>query len=338
MRRHSQPEIPPNEDHVLSGTTSRDGRYALITASSARHPTTSFVLDWQTQKMTQWITPSTPEIDTTKFAIPTLESYPARDGTKIPMFVRRPDACVKASEPCPVVVLFHGGPEGQSVAGFSTYGQIFVDAGFIWVEPNVRGSDGYGKTWLKSDDGPKRLNVITDIEDAAKYVRSAFTVNGKPPKVGVMGGSYGGYSTLVAMTKFAGAYDAGVANVGMSNLTTFLLNTAPYRRALRISEYGDPEKDKDALRELSPITFIDRVNAPLLLIQGASDPRVPIGEALQMHEALEKHGAKTKMIVFPDEGHGAQKRENKVLEIGHTLDWFEVNLKGKTPGAAAKTP
>jgi dipeptidyl aminopeptidase/acylaminoacyl peptidase len=115
----------------------------------------------------------------------------------------------------------------------------------------------------------------------------------------------------------------------MSNLLTFLLNTAPYRRALRISEYGDPEKDKATLLALSPITHIDKLNAPLMLIQGASDPRVPIGEALQMHAALEKRGQKTKMIVFPDEGHGTQKRENKVLEIGHTLDFFEHHLKGK---------
>jgi dipeptidyl aminopeptidase/acylaminoacyl peptidase len=317
------------EDHVSFGATSWDGRYAVVDATSARNPTTSYILDWQTQKLTPWVTPSTPEIDTTKFAVPTLESYPARDGTQIPMFVRRPESCAQAADPCPVIVRFHGGPESQTKAGFSTYAQIFVDAGFIWVEPNVRGSDGYGKAWLAADNGPKRLDVITDIEDAAKHVRTAFAKNGKAPKVGVMGGSYGGYSTLMAMTKFAGAYDAGVANVGMSNLLTFLLNTAPYRRALRATEYGDPEKDKDALLQLSPITYIDKVNAPLLLIQGASDPRVPVGEAIQMHAALEKRGATTKMIVFPDEGHGTQKRENKVLEIGHTLDWFEVHLKGK---------
>lgn len=319
------------EDHVTAGGASWNGRWVVVHASAARHPTTSFVLDWQTQKLTQWVTPSTPEIDASKFTVPVLESYTARDGTKIPMFVRRPEACMKAAEPCPVVVHFHGGPEGQSLAGFSTYGQIFVDAGFIWIDPNVRGSDGYGKKWLEADDGPKRLDIITDIEDAAKHVRTAFAVNGKAPKVGVMGGSYGGYSTLMAMTKFAGAFDAGVANVGMSNLLTFLLNTAPYRRALRISEYGDPEKDKDALLQLSPITHIDKVNAPLLLIQGASDPRVPVGEAIQMFDALQKKGAgaSTKMIVFPDEGHGTQKRENKVLEIGHTLDWFERHLKGK---------
>ncbi len=330
-KTYAEKQLPElkGEDHVTFGVPSWDGRYVPLNAGSAKHPTTSHVFDTQEKKLVQWVVPSTPEIDTSKFTAPTLESYPARDGTKIPMFVRRPPACAKPSEPCPVVVHFHGGPEGQSVAGYSTYGQIFVDAGFIWVEPNVRGSDGYGKTWLHADDGPKRLAIITDIEDAAKHVRTAFAVNGKAPKVGVMGGSYGGYSTLVAMTKFAGAYDAGVANVGMSNLYSFLMNTAPYRRALRASEYGDPEKDKQALMELSPITYIDKVNAPLLLIQGASDPRVPVGEAIQMHAALEKKGNPTKMIVFPDEGHGTQKRENKVLEIGHTLDFFEVHLKGK---------
>jgi dipeptidyl aminopeptidase/acylaminoacyl peptidase len=245
------------------------------------------------------------------------------------MFVRKPASCDKAQAPCPVVIHFHGGPEGQSRPGFHAYGQLFVDAGFVFIEPNVRGSDGYGKTWLHADDGPRRLDVITDIEDAAKHARTAFAVGGKAPRVGVMGGSYGGYSTLVAMTMFAGAFDAGVANVGMSNLLTFLRNTAPYRRALRISEYGDPEKDRDALVKLSPVTYIDRVSAPLLLIQGASDPRVPVGEAIQMRDALEKRGAATKMIVFPDEGHGTQKRENKVLEIGHTLDFFETHLAGK---------
>jgi dipeptidyl aminopeptidase/acylaminoacyl peptidase len=321
------------EDHVTFGAPSFSGRFVIVNASAARHPTASFVLDWQSRKLEAWVSASTPELDTSTFAVPSLETYPARDGAKIPVFVRRPPACVKPAKPCPVVVHFHGGPEGQSLAGFSTYGQVFVDAGFIWVEPNVRGSDGYGKAWLAADDGPKRLGVVTDIEDAAKYARSAFTVNGQAPKVGVMGGSYGGYSTLIAMTKFAGAFDAGVANVGMSNLVTFLENTAPYRRALRISEYGDPQRDREALVQLSPITFIDRVRAPLLLIQGANDPRVPVGEALQMYHALESRGATTKMIVFPDEGHGTQKRENKVLEIGHTLDWFRTHLAAPRSGS-----
>src|SRR4029078_8079852 len=131
----------------------------------------------------------------------------------------------------------------------------------------VRGSDGYGKAWLHSDDGPKRLQVITDIEDCARFLREHWAVGGRAPKIGITGASYGGYSTLVGMTMFAGAYDAGVAVVGMSNLVTFLKNTAPYRRQWRISEYGDPDKDLDALVKLSPITYLSNVKAPLLIIQ-----------------------------------------------------------------------
>ena len=322
-------KLPEVKDavHMSFGTPTWNGRWVTLNVSTAKAPTTSYVFDWQTQKLVQWVAPSTPEVDTSKFAVASLEHYPARDGTKIPMFVRRPPACEKPSAGCPVLVHFHGGPEGQSLPGFSTYAQIFVDAGFVYVEPNVRGSDGYGKAWLHSDDGAKRLQVVSDIEDASKYVRSAWAHDGKAPPVGIMGGSYGGYSTLVGMTRFAGAYDAGVANVGMSNLLTFLLNTAPYRRALRTSEYGDPEKDRAALLELSPITHIQKLNAPLLLIQGASDPRVPVGEAIQMHDALEKRGVATKLMIFADEGHGTQKRENKVMEIGHTLAFFETHLK-----------
>jgi dipeptidyl aminopeptidase/acylaminoacyl peptidase len=228
-----------------------------------------------------------------------------------------------------VIVLFHGGPEGQATPGFYAGTQLFVDAGFTVVEPNVRGSDGYGRTWIHADDGAKRLAVITDIEDVAKYIKDKWAAGGKAPKIGVAGGSYGGYATLVAMTMFAGAYDAGASVVGISNLYTFLMNTAPYRRALRISEYGDPEKDKDALLKLSPITYIDQVKSPLLIIQGATDPRVPAGEAIQIKAALDAKNIPSELIIFPDEGHGAQKRENQVLQLGHMVRFFEQHLLGK---------
>ena len=143
-----------------------------------------------------------------------------------------------------------------------------------------------------------------------------------------MGGSYGGYSALVAMTKFAGAYDAGVSIVGIGNLLTFLENTAPYRRILRISEYGDPEKDRDALLELSATTYIAKLKAPLQIQQGATDPRVPVGEAIQMYEAAQKTGVPTELLIYADEGHGAGKRDNQALMIGHSLLWMETYLKG----------
>jgi dipeptidyl aminopeptidase/acylaminoacyl peptidase len=238
-------------------------------------------------------------------------------------------AASRCAGPCPVVVKFHGGPEVQSTAGFSVLAQMYVDAGFVFVLPNVRGSAGYGKTWLHADNGPKRLDVITDIEDCATHLRATWAVDGVAPKIGVAGGSYGGYSVLMAMTYFAGAYDAGVALYSISSLDTFLMNTAPYRRILRISEYGDPVKDKEALKTLSPITHVSKVKAPLLLIQGVNDPRTPAGEAVVVYRELERRKIPSGLILFPDEGHGASKRSNIVLQIGHTIAFFEKHLLGK---------
>ncbi len=323
----------PAADHVSFGTLTRDGRFATIGVETATAPRSAYVLDWGSGTLTSWVRPSAPEVDTRRFAAAHLEYAPARDGARIPLFVRRPERA--GSGPAPVVVVFHGGPESQAVPGFSAFAQLFVDAGFVFVEPNVRGSDGYGKAYLNADNGPKRLQVITDIEDVARYVRKAYAVNGQAPKVGVFGGSYGGYSALMAMTRFAGDYDAGVSIVGISNLVTFLNNTAPYRRILRIPEYGDPVKDHDALVKLSPITYIDRLRAPLLVMSGANDPRVPVGEGVQIHEAAKQRNVPTELIVFANQGHGATTRDDQVLEYGHALRWFETYLKSPAGPATA---
>lgn len=310
---------------VYSGRPSRFGRYITIGIENGLAPRTSYVYDWKEAKLTQWVKPSAPEVEFQRFVETNHENYLAADGTKIPMLVTRPKQC--SDNLCPVVVHFHGGPEGQSRPGFNKLAQIFAGSGFIFVEPNVRGSEGYGKSWLNSDNGPKRLDVIADIEDCAKHIRSKWAKNGQTPKVGVMGWSYGGYSTLVAMTKFAGSYDAGVSLVGMSNLKSFLLNTAPYRRPLRVTEYGDPEKDASALMALSPTSYLDKINGPLMVIQGVSDPRVPVGEAIQIHELLKNRKIDSPLILFSDEGHGSQKRDNRVLEIGNTLLFFQRHLQ-----------
>lgn len=316
----SLPKLPDGEQ-VYTGTTSWDGNSTMFSVSSYNTPRKSYSYNWKTRRLRQWVYPSTPGIDFKKFVPAKLEFYPAQDGTKIPMFVRRPAHC--QNQACPVVVHFHGGPEGQSIPGFSSVAQLYVDAGFIFVEPNVRGSEGYGREWLNSDNGPKRLQVVSDIKDCADYIRGHWKVT----KIGVMGGSYGGYSTLFAMTKYAGTYDAGVASVGMSNLLTFLQNTAPYRRALRIPEYGDPEKDRQALIELSPVTYIDHLKSPLMITQGVNDPRVPVGEALQFQRVLESKKIQSSLILFADEGHGSEKKDNQVLEIGHTLEFFKKYLQ-----------
>lgn len=314
----------PGADHVLAGRPTRSGRFVTLGIETAKAPRASAVLDLATGKLVRWVLPSAPEVDTSRFAGATLETYPARDGTPIPVFVRRPERC--AADPCPVVVMFHGGPEGQAKPGFSPGAQLYVDEGFVLAEPNVRGSDGYGKAWLAADDGARRLEVITDVEDAARWARRAFARDGVEPKVAVVGGSYGGYSALIGMTMFAGAYDAGVSVVGIANLVTFLENTAPYRRILRATEYGDPAKDREVLRKLSPVTYVDRVKGPLLLLQGASDPRVPVGEAVLVHDALAARGLAPELVIYPDEGHGAAKRENRVHMKGKELLFLREQL------------
>lgn len=317
----------PDADHVYFGTMDPRGRRVMINVMTPSAPRLTYSYDFTTRQLKQWVVPSRPEIDTSKFTPAKLEHYPARDGTQIPMLVRRPPRCEK--ELCPVVVEFHGGPEGQSQPGFSPQGQLYLEEGFVLVQPNVRGSTGYGRSWMHADNGPKRLDVITDIEDAAIYIKDKWKMNGVSPKVGVSGGSYGGYSVNMAMTKFAGAYDAGVSEVGMSNLVTFIQNTAPYRRILRMNEYGNPETDKAAMEDLSPTTHVQKIKAPLLIIQGANDPRVPVSEAVQMLEAMKAKKIPGQLIVFADEGHGTAKRNNRVLAVGHELLFFKKHLKGE---------
>ncbi|MDD4974639.1 MAG: prolyl oligopeptidase family serine peptidase [Bacteriovorax sp.] len=315
------PAFPENAEHIFAGRTTRNSRYTTLGVSFHNEPRQSFVYDWNKKTLTRWIRPSTPEIDTRQFTKAKLEYYPARDGTKIPYFVRIPKACEKIS--CPVIVHFHGGPEGQTQPGFSPHKENFLREGFIYAEPNIRGSSGYGKKWLDADNGAKRLNVITDIEDAGIFLKQKYGAK----KIGVMGGSYGGYSTLYAMTRFAGTFDAGVANVGMSSLVTFLMNTAPYRRPLRISEYGDPKKDLEALKELSPITHIDKLKSPLMIVQGVNDPRVPVGEAVQFKKFADQKGIPVELVLFADEGHGASKRNNQAMELTKTIEFFNKYLK-----------
>jgi protease II len=326
--------VPADAAGIAVSSLSPDGRFAVVGVDSGKAPRTSFVFDWKTGTLSEWALGSAPEVDLSKFAVARLDSYTARDGTKIPMFIRYPARCAPdapgGGDPCPVVVEFHGGPEGQATPGFSGYSQLFVDAGFILAEPNVRGSDGYGKAWLNADNGPKRLDVISDIDDAGKALRERFTRNGKAPKVAITGGSYGGYSVLMGMTMFAGTYDVGVSIVGISNLATFLKNTAPYRRALRASEYGDPDKDAEALKKLSPTTYLERVKAPLLIIQGVDDPRVPVGESIQMQEALEARNVPSKLILLEGEGHGAARRGAQAVMIGHMMRFLEEHLLPKT--------
>lgn len=297
LRTLELPRLPDAENQTFAGA-SRNGRFVQITIDSARLAPTTVVLDWKSRKLETWRLPATPEIDVSAFAPVSLETYSARDGTTISMYVRRPATC---EEPCPVIVEVHAGPKGRQRPGFDPYAQLFVDAGFVFVQPNVRGSNGYGNAWQHAGDGPKRLAVITDIEDASHHIRTAWAKDGKAPKIGILGPSSGGYAALIAMTHVGGAFDAGVADY--------------------------PMKDDDALDEVSPVAHLANLKAPLLVMQGIHNPRTPIGEALQIHDELEHRGVPGELILFPDDGPGAAKRSNLVLQVGHELAFFERYLR-----------
>ncbi|MBI2518984.1 MAG: S9 family peptidase [Bdellovibrio sp.] len=327
-------QVPKFKDVAQThfGYTTFDGRYTAIHLNFDTKPGENQILDWNNGKTVKWTEESLPNVAKGQLVASTQETIPARDGTLIPILVRRPHKCL--SLPCPVIVNFHGGPEGQVIAELSLTAQIFVDEGFIYVEPNVRGSDGYGKAYFHADDKEKRLHVISDIADIGKYIRQNWKEKQMSPKVGVMGGSYGGYSALMAMTKFAGTYDAGVSEVGMVSLVTFLQKTANYRRKLRESEYGSLANDMLILEQLSPINYVEQIQAPLLVVQGVNDPRVPVSEALLLNDILKKKGIPMEMILFSDEGHGVSKRNNQALYLARVVEFFKKYLGMPTQGEA----
>jgi dipeptidyl aminopeptidase/acylaminoacyl peptidase len=314
---------------LVGGLEWRDGsREVGFTLSHARSAADAYSFDLASGRLERWTESEAGGLNPETFAEPELVRWESFDGRTISGFYYRPAQRFTGKRP--VIVNIHGGPEAQARPGFLGRTNYYLnELGVAVIFPNVRGSSGYGKKWIDSDNGPKRLAVITDIEDCAKHIRAAWAQGGKPPKIGVMGGSYGGYSSLMAMTYFAGAYDAGVQQVGISNLMSFLMNTAPYRRILRTSEYGDPVKDRAALIQLSPITHVKKIKAPLLSIQGVNDPRVPVGEALQIYRELEARKIPGGLILFADEGHGTAKRSNQVLALGHTIAFFEKHLMGR---------
>lgn len=252
---------------------------------------------------------------------PELVRIPSFDGLEVPLFLYRPPH--PAPGPPPVVVWVHGGPEGQFVPAFNPVILHLVDRGFAVVAPNVRGSVGYGKAYVHLDDGRLRLDSVRDLA----AVHAALPDLGLDPgRAALVGGSYGGYMVLAGLAFQPELWAAGVSVVGISSLVTFLENTSPYRRHLREVEYGSLEKDRDFLHEASPLTHVTRMRAPLLLLHGANDPRVPVGEAEQLHRELTAMGVPCELVVYPDEGHGIARLRNRLDAYPRVAAFLERHL------------
>jgi dipeptidyl aminopeptidase/acylaminoacyl peptidase len=267
---------------------------------------------------------STAGIPRSSFVEPRFVRYRSFDGLEIPALLYLPQVA-GTPEKVACIVNPHGGPEGQTVASFSPTLQYYVNRGYAVLAPNVRGSTGYGRTFTHLDDGRKREDSVKDLVAGVEWLKASGEVD--PGRIAVMGGSYGGYMTLAAVTLYPDLWAAAVNSFGIANFRTFFGKTAPYRVGMRASEYGDPVKDADFLDSISPIHRAERIEAPLLVLQGANDPRVPAAESEQIVEAIRRKGGVAEYVLFPDVGHGWTKLPNQVKAHRTTAEFLDRHLR-----------
>jgi dipeptidyl aminopeptidase/acylaminoacyl peptidase len=254
---------------------------------------------------------------------PELVQLTAGDGVELSGWLYRPPGL---AAPGPFVLSFHGGPEGQERPGFRSDYQALLARGIGVFAPNVRGSSGFGKRFMNLDNGRLRFAAIRDIEAAADHLVSTGLAD--PGRLGIMGGSYGGYMTLAGIAWYPDRFAAAADLFGMVNFATFFAQTEPWMAAISTVEYGDPGTEADLLWELSPLSRIEAITTPTLVLHGANDTNVPLVEAEQVAENLEQREVPVKLVVFPDEGHGFRKTANRVRATAETVAWFERHLAG----------
>lgn len=307
------------------GNVRFQGKHLLYALDNANTP--GLIYRWDFNKPAEpgvaLTTADTQGIDVSKFRLPELVHYPSFDGTKIPAFLYLPGDYSKGKK-IPFIVQYHGGPEGQYRPSFNRSFQYFVAQGFGIIAPNVRGSSGYGKKFVEADNYKDRMKSVKDGVWAARYVIDQGYTDKK--MVAAWGGSYGGFMTMAAITEAPELFGAACNVVGIVNFQTFLEKTKDYRRKLREAEYG-PLSDPEFLKSISPLYKVDKIAMPLMIAHGLNDPRVPVGEAMQIAVALKKRGMDVEELYFPDEGHGFAKEENRLLYFKELAKFFEKHLK-----------
>jgi dipeptidyl aminopeptidase/acylaminoacyl peptidase len=309
-------ELPEIPDGVITGLKFHPDADALgFTLSAARFSSDVYSIGGLSSDppttLYRWTVSETGGLDPNTFAEPRLIRFPTFDKREIPAFVYRPPAS-KFPGRRPVLINIHGGPESQFRPIFlGRVNSVINELGLVVIFPNVRGSDGYGKTSLKLDNGKLREDSVKDIGALLDWIEAQPDLDSK--RVGVIGGSYGGYMSLAVQTNYNSRIKAGIDIVGISNFVTFLKNTQGYRRDLRRAEYGD-ERDPDMrefLERISPLTNAGKIKTPILVVQGANDPRVPLSEAEQIVKAIKANDIPVWYVVGKNEGHGFAKKINQ---------------------------
>ena len=325
--------LPPLPDGRIGRIAfDRAGKRLALSLESPQSPRDVFVLEMERNAVVRYTRSEAGAVDALQFAPAELIRYPTFDKQNgkqrlIPAFMYKPRG---TPGPHPVLIDIHGGPESQATPGWNTFTQFLVrEMGFVVITPNVRGSSGYGKTYLALDNGEDREDSVKDIGALLVWIGAQRDMDAK--KVFVSGGSYGGYLSLAAMVNFGDRLRGGIDVVGISNFVTFLESTSAYRRALRRPEYGDERlpKMRAFLQRISPLTNAARISKPLLVVQGLNDPRVPASESQQMVAKIRGRGGEVWYLAAKDEGHGFKKKPNRDFYQKTIVTFLEKQLAAK---------
>jgi len=302
-------QLPLGEVSALA--FSPDGKQLGFTFSRPDAPADAYSINIDTGKLTRWTFGETGGLGPQAFVSPESIQYKTFDGRNIPAYFYKPRPTTNG-KPAPVVIYIHGGPESQYRPTFSGFTQFLVnEAGIAVLAPNVRGSAGYGKTYLQLDNAEKREDSVRDIGALLDWIARQPELDGS--RVAVLGGSYGGYMVLASLTNFPDRLRAGIDIVGIASFRTFLKNTSAYRRDLRRVEYGD-ERDPKMLKvfeQIDPLNNTARIRSALLVAHGKNDPRVPFSEAVQIAEKVRSNGRQVWTLYADNEGHGGWRRQNR---------------------------
>ncbi len=317
-------ELPsPPLDGILGGGYFDENGGCLVSFTGPTRAPDVWKWNPQTLELKQLTFSIYAGIDRTMFIEPQLIRYKSFDGLEIPAFLYLPPG-YQQGQAVPFIVHAHGGPESQYQPYFLRNVQYLILNGYGILAPNPRGSSGYGRDYMNMDNYKNRKLSLKDYKAGVDWLlENGYTKQGI---IGIRGGSYGGYVVLGMITEYPDMFSAACDVVGIANFKTFLENTRAYRRALRESEYG-PLSDPEFLHEISPIHKVDRIKTPLLVVHGENDPRVPIGEARQIIEAINAQGGEVDSLIFADEGHGAGKRVNVIKEYRKQVEFFDKYLK-----------
>jgi dipeptidyl aminopeptidase/acylaminoacyl peptidase len=302
-----------------------NGRELGLALSGARSPSDVYSIDVVSGTLERWTESETGGLDAASFSEPELVRWESFDGKTISGFLYKPAS--RFSGPRPVVINIHGGPEGQSRPGFQGRGNFFMDElGVAVLYPNVRGSTGFGKSFVKLDNGVLREDSVKDIGALIDWIPTRKDLDAS--RVMVTGGSYGGYMTLAVATHYDAKLRCALDVVGISNFVTFLQNTESYRRDLRRVEYGDERdaKMKEHLLKISPANNAHKITKPLFVVQGRNDPRVPYTESEQMVATIKKNGGPVWYLLANDEGHGFAKKKNQDFQFYATVAFVREHL------------